>query len=700
MHRASELDRCCYGQDKASSFAEQTENGTWVVCNHICGTVTADVAEKFNAGKNELLDAIVAKQKAATGGPTVGNGGDGRRHGGLGAHMKFPATKAGIENLKLRMMRPPENSSTPIFAQFPITSDGYAAFLMAYEDGRAWLWWYGGQQQTKWVPEFGHKLGVPVEKASLSQTGVYSRHFSTGAKVEFDTVTGNGSFSWPTAELNSSSASRHKTDDTAPCSLNGNWTSHRRPGDDPLVGQPTPSGIVHIEFFQRPGHSNFTVRATPWGAFASHGHVVGTDHIQLRYVGDARVRSYEISAAPDGPPCTMLSNGWCKFPWCGFPEPSDWPPWPPVAPPAPPPPPSPPAPVPTPSPSSSLPKPPNWAPNWNFTESTVIQPTSSGYFSPNNSWGLVSLDWSVAKDVWLAHGRNHSNCEAVSTEGCRRLKAAGKATRCFIYHNMELALEWLESQRKVMYDPDKADYFLQYTDGNGKKNGTIYQEDRAEGDQYFWDFTHKAAADYFVESVVASVSHPAVDGTFTDDVTGAPAEHPHATQRVNMTASQAAALAAATWATHQRLVTALIAAGKFNWQAFSGSRHSGEADSSGPVITQAACADTMARLCTPERQAAPMLMGAGDPPSNQSVAAFLISRPPVGYFGYGWEGKNPSWHPIFLLQPGEPMGPCTERVAGVFERQWSNGKAVLDCNEWNAKLPFPSLGANAKLDSH
>ena len=175
------------------------------------------------------------------------------------------------------------------------------------------------------------------------------------------------------------------------------------------------------------------MRATPWGASASHGHVVDTTHIQLRYVGDSRVRTYEISAAPGGPPCTALSNGWCKFPWCGFPEPTDWPPWPPVAP-------SPPPPSP-PSPPASLQKPPNWSPNWNFTESTVIQPTSSGYFSPNNSWALVSLDWSVAKDVWLAHGRNRSNCEAVSAEGCRRLKAAGKATRCFIYHNMELALE-------------------------------------------------------------------------------------------------------------------------------------------------------------------------------------------------------------------------------------------------------------------
>jgi hypothetical protein len=44
----------------------------------------------------------------------------------------------------------------------------------------------------------------------------------------------------------------------------------------------------------------------------------------------------------------------------------------------------------------------------------------------------------------------------------------GKATRCMIYHNFELALEWLESQRAAMYDPTKRDLFLQWP------NGTLY----------------------------------------------------------------------------------------------------------------------------------------------------------------------------------------------------------------------------------
>ena len=84
------------------------------------------------------------------------------------------------------------------------------------------------------------------------------------------------------------------------------------------------------------------------------------------------------------------------------------------------------------------------------------------------------------------------------------------------------------------------------------------------------DFTNPAAANYFVTSVVASLSDPAVDGTFTDDVGGLPQEHETVMKKINMDQPQLKALQAATAATHTKLVSALIAAGKYNWQAFGG----------------------------------------------------------------------------------------------------------------------------------
>ena len=233
------------------------------------------------------------------------------------------------------------------------------------------------------------------------------------------------------------------------CNLNGDWSNGHGPHS-------------HIEFYQKPGEANFTLRTTAWGAQESRGTVLSMTSMRVLMVGGGmttEVISNNCSTAA----------GWCRYPHCKYPKPSSFPPWPMPIPPKPPPPPPPPL------------VPPTWKPNWNLTESTTIQPSGDDYFSPNHTWGLVSLDWSVARGIWFKvrtvlllllllllltlwgtqNGRNKTNCEAVSTEGCRRLKTSGKASKCFIYHNMELALEWEESQRAVMYDASKAHYFLQ-----------------------------------------------------------------------------------------------------------------------------------------------------------------------------------------------------------------------------------------------
>ena len=115
--------------------------------------------------------------------------------------------------------------------------------------------------------------------------------------------------------------------------------------------------------------------------------------------------------------------------------------------------------------------------------------------APGHHWGAVSLDWQVGEGVWINKtDYKSSTCEATSAANCARLKATGAVKLCGIYHNVELALSWIESARAVMYDPAKASWFLQFTDGNGTKNGTIYNQPRAEGDQYFIDWRNAEAA--------------------------------------------------------------------------------------------------------------------------------------------------------------------------------------------------------------
>jgi len=320
--------------------------------------------------------------------------------------------------------------------------------------------------------------------------------------------------------------------------------------------------------------------------------------------------------------------------------------------------------------------------------STICQPgNTKSYFSPslNKPWGLVSLDWSIANGEWQGKSNRQSTCEATSVKGCQLLKAQGTATRCFIYHNTALALEWLESQRAVMYDPSKADYFLQYTDGLGHKNGTIYNEPISFGDQYFWDFTNPDAANYYVTSILTSISDPAVDGTFTDDVSGVPEEHPDVMKNIKMTAKQLANLQLATQATHQYLLDNLVVSGKYNWQGFG----AGDAVVKGPNKNN--CLAFMRNYCQPAFQGYPLAMQYDTSNKNQSIAAFLIVRPPHGWLGWGWEsGGDQQFDPMFLLNVGEPTGLCVEKpnAPGVFSRDWTKGTPVLDCNTWSAKLPF------------
>jgi hypothetical protein len=320
--------------------------------------------------------------------------------------------------------------------------------------------------------------------------------------------------------------------------------------------------------------------------------------------------------------------------------------------------------------------PPTWAPEWNLTRSTAVQPWCRDPFTPNHPWGLISLAWDCSED-----GAE----EAATLANCTALKTSGVATRCFAYKNSELALRWLESQRAAMDDPARATWFLRWP------NGTLYTEpetSRPHGGfdaQGFWDFRVADAADYFVSSILATLDSPFVDGSYADDVTGIPAEHPLIIPRLNLSVADVQALQYATQATNMALINATVSHGKYVWQAF------GAGDGAKPGPSPATCAAWMRDHCTPARQGQALLQQHNAGAANQSVAAFLIVRPPIGYLGWGWYSNDNDWDPIFLLQAGTPVGLCQEGPEGVFSRVWSAGTAVLDCNTWTADLPFPSL---------
>ena len=73
----------------------------------------------------------------------------------------------------------------------------------------------------------------------------------------------------------------------------------------------------------------------------------------------------------------------------------------------------------------------------------------------------MTFDWSDANALWQ-DTPPHNN-EAVLVEQCKMVKAEGTGTRCMVYRNNELALQWQESSRAVMTEEYvKKGWFLRF----------------------------------------------------------------------------------------------------------------------------------------------------------------------------------------------------------------------------------------------
>jgi hypothetical protein len=185
VHKAMSSGITSFFLDKA---IQEAKNGE--LCNHICDTLAPAKATAWSVGHRDLLREIASLST----GPTVGNGGHSLLPLMGGAHIDYrgSASEAGIQNL---IAAQNQNYTSAIGAGFPFSTAGYAAFLVAYEPGRSFMWTYTLDPKDIWIEEFDHNLGAPVGLATRQDTGVYTRQF-THATVSFDTVTNTGSFQW------------------------------------------------------------------------------------------------------------------------------------------------------------------------------------------------------------------------------------------------------------------------------------------------------------------------------------------------------------------------------------------------------------------------------------------------------------------------------------------------------------------------
>ena len=89
--------------------------------------------------------------------------------------------------------------------------------------------------------------------------------------------------------------------------MNGDWSNGLGPGS-------------HIQFFQKEGEANFTLRTTGWGSEVSHGVVHSLTSMSVLMVGGG------ITEEPISDNCTRALGGWCRYPHCPYPKPSSFPP--------------------------------------------------------------------------------------------------------------------------------------------------------------------------------------------------------------------------------------------------------------------------------------------------------------------------------------------------------------------------------------
>lgn len=401
-----------------------------------------------------------------------------------------------------------------------------------------------------------------------------------------------------------------------------------------------------------------------------------------------------------------------------------------------------------------------WALNLSTTPTTPWGPETAegnipGYKDPKNAsrWGWINYDWSDAYNVWQNELPAHMN-EATLVKQCQMVKAEGTGTRCMVYRNTELALQWQETSRAAMTQANADQgWFLTFAKQNdcdtsapcsiaafnnignmtaplipcnssaplGVPNcayccnfTNVYNEpvggsahptpggavkprfgNNAFGDgQFFWDFRKKDVQNYWAEEVcLKGTADAAVDGMFTDDPNGYGAEHPAVQSMVKLTPDEIKELQLATQRAWMKGLALVTKASSYFPQAYRVTPPFGYNTTKAGI---ASCTAWMQHQCAvPGNESTVVYPSPTSNPAHASmaIASFLVSRGPHSYIGVSHASMaSADFRNKFLrLDTGKPTGSCTEATPGIFTRAWSGGKAAVDCTTATGTLDFKAL---------
>lgn len=342
----------------------------------------------------------------------------------------------------------------------------------------------------------------------------------------------------------------------------------------------------------------------------------------------------------------------------------------------------------------------------------------SGMYDPQLAarFGAISFDHDNARQLWLASIPNGSvhhlglpSSEELLAEQCRLVKQVNPHTRCLVYRNAALGLQWLSSEAVAMYGRENATLFLHVPGGaiynmlgavpwpNGSAHTPL--------DQYFFNFSEPATARLWNDTVLFGehgLGSPHVDGFFIDDDAFG-REHPTLQHDCGMSDAAVVDFADKQHAALVGSFESVMAVGGMVWDAMRDpdgfEARAWGASTQNPTVSN--CAAWMADKCGRDYTDHTMLMtpkcsqrtGRCDE-TNASAAAFMLLRGPHAFWGGGfWWGNNAVTQPSLFderignLDPGTPLSGCVASAGGqVFTRNFSRLMVRLDCEAFEGRF--------------
>lgn len=353
----------------------------------------------------------------------------------------------------------------------------------------------------------------------------------------------------------------------------------------------------------------------------------------------------------------------------------------------------------------------------------------SGMYDPHLAarFGAISFDHDNARTLWLSSFRNNTrrqialpSSEELLAEQCRLVKQVNPRTRCLVYRNAALGLQWLSSEAAAMYGADADRLFLHAPNAAGAiyndpgicnfPNGT----EHSPLDQFFFNFSEPATERFWNDTAIFGkhgFASPHVDGFFIDDDAFG-REHPTLQTDCGMSAAAVADFADKQHAALVRSFEAVVAGGGMVWDAMRDAdgyeARAWGASTQNPTATN--CSAWMADKCGRDYSDHALLMtprcsqttGLCDP-TNASAAAFMLLRGPHAFWGGGfWWGVNAVTQPSLVdnrvhdLDPGTPLGSCVASADGnVFTRSFTRLTVRLDCAAFEGRFDPVSAALGA-----